>query len=102
MAALTKFKNKRRWQEVGAATLLTCIIALPTMVFAAYAPDVLREWQSVRQQYGPGIAYALVGVFALLTTLFTIPAIVFAWQNRGSMDWILGKRVDSDPDDNQS
>ena len=101
MAAASGFKNKRRWQEIGAAALLTCIVALPTMAVIAYAPDLVQEWRNVRQAYGTSTAYALVAVFVILATILAVPGVVFAWQTRGSMDWLLGKRSGDASDDNR-
>ena len=91
MAVTPKFKNKRRWQEIGAAALLTCIIALPTMAVVAYAPDLFQEWRNVRQVYGSATAYSLVAIFVILAAVLAVPGVAFAWQTRGSLDWLLGK-----------
>lgn len=102
MAATPKFKNKRRWQEVGAAALLTCIIALPTMAVVAYTPDLFQEWRNVRQEYGSATAYALIAVFVILATILAVPGVAFAWQTRGSLDWLLGKSGEGAPDESQA
>ena len=96
MAVSGKFKNRRRWQEVGAAVLLLFIIAVPTMVFAAYVPEAIGEWKNIRRDYGPGTAYALIAVFGVLTALLAIPATAFVLQTRGGVDWLLGEATDSD------
>lgn len=94
MALSIKIKNKRRWQEIGVAIVLTVLMAMPTAVMVAYIPDVVREWQLIYQQYGPGRAYTLIGIFAAFTLLFTGIAIPVVWHYRGGVDWVLGKPSD--------
>ena len=94
MATVNIFKNKRHWQVAGAFAFLSCVVGLPTMVFAAHIDEVIREWQSIRQQYGPGTAYGLIAVFAALSMLFAVPGAVLGWKSRGNLDWLIGKDDD--------
>ena len=98
MLTKPKHKNKRRWQVIGAAVLLTCIVAVPTMAVVANAPELTQEWRNARQEYGPATAYSLIAIVAILSTILAVPGVAFAWQTRGSMDWLLGKSGDDDPD----
>ena len=38
MVLSIKIKNKRRWQEIGVAIVLTVLMAVPTMAMVAYIP----------------------------------------------------------------
>lgn len=90
----TRLRNKRFWQEVGASALLTVIVSVPTMAVIAHAPELLQEWKSMRQDYGPGTAYALIAIIVILGSALAIPGAMLAWQSRGRFDWLLGKSED--------
>ena len=91
MRAPRIFRNRRRWQEAGAALLLLCFIVFVTAVFATYVPDALMQWNGIRRSYGSGTAWGLVAAFGVITGLLAIPATVFVWQTRGGVDLLLGK-----------
>ena len=48
----------------------------------------------MRQDYGPGTAYALIAIIVILGSALAIPGAMLAWQSRGRFDWLLGKSED--------